>query len=46
LSAPIVIFALLFVVVTILRVGVGYDIFLVSRIREEATGGVSDLDAF
>jgi RND superfamily putative drug exporter len=45
LQTPIVIFAPLFVVVTMLGVGVDYDIFLVTRIREEAMGGMSDLDA-
>jgi len=45
LQTPIVIFAPLFVVVTMLGVGVDYDIFLVTRIREEAMGGLSDLDA-
>jgi len=45
LQTPIVIFAPLFVVVTMLGVGVDYDIFLVTRIREEAVGGMSDLDA-
>jgi putative drug exporter of the RND superfamily len=45
LETPIVIFAPLFVVVTMLGVGVDYDIFLVTRIREEAMGGMSDIDA-
>jgi len=45
LQTPIVIFAPLFVVVTMLGVGVDYDIFLVTRIREEAVGGMSDVDA-
>jgi RND superfamily putative drug exporter len=45
LQTPIVIFAPLFVVVTMLGVGVDYDIFLVTRIREEAMGGMSDLEA-
>ena len=45
LQTPIVIFAPLFVVVTMLGVGVDYDIFLVTRIREEAVGGLSDVDA-
>jgi RND superfamily putative drug exporter len=45
LQTPIVIFAPLFVVVTMLGVGVDYDIFLVTRIREEAMGGMSDIDA-
>ena len=45
LQTPVVIFAPLFVVVTMLGVGVDYDIFLVTRIREEAMGGMSDLDA-
>ena len=45
LQTPIIIFAPLFVVVTMLGVGVDYDIFLVTRIREEAMGGMSDLEA-
>ena len=45
LQTPIIIFAPLFVVVMMLGVGVDYDIFLVTRIREEAMGGMSDLDA-
>jgi RND superfamily putative drug exporter len=45
LQTPIVIFAPLFVVVTMLGVGVDYDIFLVTRIREEAMGGMTDVDA-
>jgi RND superfamily putative drug exporter len=45
LQTPIVSFAPLFVVVTMLGVGVDYDIFLVTRIREEAMSGMSDLEA-
>jgi RND superfamily putative drug exporter len=35
----------LFVIVTMLGVGIDYDIFLVTRIREEVVGGKSDHDA-
>ncbi|GEM_PF-4581800 len=45
LQTPVVSLAPLFVVVTMLGVGVDYDIFLVTRIREEAMRGISDLDA-
>jgi RND superfamily putative drug exporter len=45
LQTPVVSLAPLFVVVTMLGVGVDYDIFLVTRIREEAMSGKSDLDA-
>ncbi|MHB1867614.1 MAG: MMPL family transporter [Nitrososphaerales archaeon] len=39
---PILDFAPLFVVVTMLGVGIDYDIFFVTRIREEVLGGKSD----
>lgn len=42
---PILDFAPLFVVVTMLGVGIDYDIFFVTRIREEVLGGKSDNDA-
>ena len=45
LQTPVVSLAPLFVVVTMLGVGVDYDIFLVTRIREEAMRGISDLNA-
>ncbi len=45
LNTPIVSLAPLFVIVTMLGVGVDYDIFLVTRIKEEATSGKSDIDA-
>ena len=45
LSLPILDFAPLFVVVTMLGVGIDYDIFLVTRIREEALKGNSDNEA-
>jgi len=45
LGLPILDFAPLFVVVTMLGVGVDYDIFFVTRIREEVLGGKSDADA-
>jgi RND superfamily putative drug exporter len=45
LQTPVVSLAPLFVVVTMLGVGIDYDIFLVTRIREEAMGGKSDSDA-
>jgi putative drug exporter of the RND superfamily len=45
LGLPILDFAPLFVVVTMLGVGVDYDIFFVTRIREEALKGRSDNDA-
>jgi putative drug exporter of the RND superfamily len=44
-SLPILDFAPLFVIVTMLGVGVDYDIFFVTRIREEVLGGKSDADA-
>lgn len=45
LSTPVVSLAPLFVIVTMLGVGIDYDIFLVTRIREEAMNGESDHDA-
>ncbi len=42
---PILDFAPLFVVVTMLGVGIDYDIFFVTRIREEALKGKTDDDA-
>ena len=45
LGLPILDFAPLFVVVTMLGVGIDYDIFFVTRIREEAIRGRSDNDA-
>jgi RND superfamily putative drug exporter len=45
LNVPIFDFAPLFVVVTMLGVGIDYDIFYVTRIREEVLGGKSDSDA-
>ncbi len=45
LSLPILNFAPLFVVVTMLGVGIDYDIFFVTRIREEVLNGKSDNDA-
>ncbi len=45
LGLPILDFAPLFVIVTMLGVGVDYDIFFVTRIREEVLGGKSDADA-
>ncbi len=45
LGIPIVGLAPLFVIVTMLGVGIDYDIFLVTRIREEALNGRSDFDA-
>jgi RND superfamily putative drug exporter len=44
-NLPILDFAPLFVVVTMLGVGIDYDIFFVTRIREEALNGQSDNDA-
>jgi putative drug exporter of the RND superfamily len=44
-NLPILDFAPLFVVVTMLGVGIDYDIFFVTRIREEALKGKSDSDA-
>ena len=45
LGLPILDFAPLFVVVTMLGVGIDYDIFFVTRIREEALKGKSDQEA-
>jgi RND superfamily putative drug exporter len=45
LTLPILNFVPLFVVVTMLGVGIDYDIFLVTRIREEVLGGKSDNEA-
>jgi putative drug exporter of the RND superfamily len=45
LSLPIFDFAPLFVVVTMLGVGIDYDIFFVTRIREEVLNGKTDDDA-
>ncbi|HZW54883.1 MAG TPA: MMPL family transporter [Nitrososphaerales archaeon] len=45
LNLPILDFAPLFVVVTMLGVGIDYDIFFVTRIREEVLNGKSDNDA-
>jgi putative drug exporter of the RND superfamily len=42
---PILDFAPLFVVVTMLGVGIDYDIFFVTRIREEVLNGRTDVDA-
>ena len=42
---PILDFAPLFVVVTMLGVGIDYDIFFVTRIREEVLNGSTDSDA-
>jgi RND superfamily putative drug exporter len=45
LSLPVFDFAPLFVVVTMLGVGIDYDIFLVTRIREEVLSGKTDDEA-
>lgn len=45
LNTPILNFAALFVVVTMMGVGIDYDIFYVTRIREEVLKGESDSDA-
>ena len=45
LGLPVFDFAPLFVVVTMLGVGIDYDIFLVTRIREEVLNGKSDDEA-
>jgi RND superfamily putative drug exporter len=42
---PILDFAPLFVVVTMLGVGIDYDIFFVTRIREEVLNGSTDVEA-
>ncbi len=44
-SMPILNFAPLFVIVTMLGVGIDYDIFYVTRIREEVLSGKSDNEA-
>lgn len=45
LNLPILDFVPLFVVVTMLGVGIDYDIFFVTRIREEVLSGKTDRDA-
>ncbi len=45
LNLPILDFVPLFVVVTMLGVGIDYDIFFVTRIREEVLNGKSDNEA-
>ena len=45
LNLPILDFAPLFVVVTILGVGIDYDIFFLTRIREEVLSGKTDDEA-
>ncbi len=45
LQTPIVSLSPLFVIVTMLGVGIDYDIFLVTRIREEAVSGKQDIEA-
>jgi RND superfamily putative drug exporter len=45
LNLPILDFAPLFVVVTMLGVGIDYDIFFVTRIREEVLSGKTDNEA-
>jgi len=45
LSLPILDFAPLFVVVTMLGVGIDYDIFFITRIREEVLNGKTDNEA-
>ncbi|MCL5680604.1 MAG: MMPL family transporter [Candidatus Thermoplasmatota archaeon] len=45
LHLPIVVFGPLFVIVTLFGVGLDYDIFLVTRTREEVMRGKSDEDA-
>ncbi len=45
LNLPILNFAPLFVVVTMLGVGIDYDIFFITRIREEVLNGKTDNDA-
>jgi RND superfamily putative drug exporter len=45
LDLPILNFAPLFVVVTMLGVGIDYDIFFVTRVREEVLNGKTDLEA-
>ena len=45
LNLPILDFAPLFVVVTMLGVGIDYDIFFITRIREEVLNGKTDNEA-
>ena len=45
LNLPILNFAPLFVVVTMLGVGIDYDIFFITRIREEVLNGSTDNEA-
>ena len=45
LNLPILDFAPLFVVVTMLGVGIDYDIFFLTRIREEVLNGKTDNEA-
>jgi len=45
LNLPILDFAPLFVIVTMLGVGIDYDIFFVTRIREEVLNGKTDNEA-
>ncbi len=45
LNLPILNFAPLFVVVTMLGVGIDYDIFFITRIREEVLNGKTDNEA-
>ncbi|MEM3851722.1 MAG: MMPL family transporter [Methanomassiliicoccales archaeon] len=42
LSIPLIIFLPMFTVITLLAVGLDYDIFMVSRVREEVLAGKSD----
>lgn len=42
LHMPLVIFLPMFTVITLLAVGLDYDIFMVTRVREEVTHGKSD----
>ncbi|WP_393970801.1 MMPL family transporter [Oxyplasma meridianum] len=42
---PILIFLPMFVFITLLAVGLDYDIFMVSRVREEVMKGISDQEA-
>jgi RND superfamily putative drug exporter len=44
LHMPIVIFLPMFTVITLLAVGLDYDIFMVTRVREEVVRGKSDQD--
>lgn len=45
LHLPIIVFGPLFVIVTLFGVGLDYDIFLVTRTREEVVNGKSDEEA-